>query len=166
MAISQKRPFGINVEDKKRRIVDVVVKFGRDNVSIGEIETIKRWSYWDKCYEDETGRDITTSCPVCKKRITYFNTGWAFINRDLKEDMPDERYYARAYEMLSGHIKTQIRLEGCQKHMQLILDIFGDRDGMEILDMFAKKNLLVAKAICDFINSKLVTNDVNVGVSE
>ncbi len=157
MGMSQKRPFGVNVEDRKRRIIEAILDFARDNSTLGEVRVVDSW--WKDRDNGKSVRDFKITCPACNKSDGDYYINYGFQDKDISKDLEDDVYYNWAYGMLSHHIKNQIRLNGCKKHMQLILDIFGQQDGMEILDMFARKNLMVAKAICEFINSKLMTND-------
>ena len=157
MGIEQKRPFGINVEDRKRKLINIIVKFSKENSVLGKKRVVDSW--WHDSDNGKVVRDFKITCPACGKSERTYYIDYGFKDRDIDKDLKDEVYYRWAYDMLSHHIKQQIRMNGCKKHMQLILDIFGEKDGMEILDMFAKKNLLVAKLICEFINSKLQTCD-------
>lgn len=162
--ISNRRPFSINVEDRKRKIIDIVMKFARDNSELGDKFVVDSW--WKDEDNGKEARNFKMMCPACGKTESYRYTDYAFIDNDINKDIEEDTYYSWAYGMLSGHVKQQIRLNGCKKHMQLILDIFGNKDGMEILEMFAKKNIIVAKLISDFIISKTQICDAHGGLGE
>lgn len=159
MSLDRKRPFGVNVEDRKQKLIKLVYKFSRENMSMGEKKEREEYSHWNKTSYKSWGKNVKLSCPICPCNINYFLGDYAFIDRDFNKDLTDDQYYDWAYQMLSHHVKRKVRMDGCNDHMQLILDIFGEKEGLEILEMFAKKNLIVAQRICEFIQSRVLVSE-------
>lgn len=157
MAKEMKIPFHIKDIDDRKIVIEKMVKFGKVSTKI-----IKKEKLFHKSLGNVIEYYSKTNCPCCDwsdnnismKCPKDTKDNWYKFN---KGNLPNERYYRIASELFN-HAKYKIRINGCKKHMQLVLDIFGNNIGIEILNMFVKKNREVVKSINEFINSKKLSN--------
>jgi len=102
-------------------------------------------------------------CPCCEKKW------WKSYNYDLWRD----KYYSKKevynrqrnnaiWELekrIVRHINNEVRLNGCVKHMNLLLELFGEKKGKEILLKMAHKSRLVADSIEKFMDAVSVNKE-------
>lgn len=53
---------------------------------------------------------------------------------------------------IRSHIEGQIRLNGNAKHIKLLINILGKRRALEILEVFANRNILIGLALKSYMN--------------
>ncbi len=142
-----KRPFSINKELERNEMTKLVVKLGRDN---SKKET-ERHVDSDGFYRYVK---VFHNCPCCN-----LINNWRKMYSFHEENM-DEFDYETGYLYIIEHIKKMVRLHGEKKHMQFIIDFFGKENGTMILEHWARKNIMVAKLIADFIKEVKLTVEV------
>jgi len=145
--ISQKRPFNIMLEPERTFLIDKIAKFAKDNLEF--IEKDGECGCYTYVYHKHK-----FTCPVCKDTCIYSSCENYREPGIVDNELTKDRLYEIGFKIISYHIKPKIRLRGYIEYMQLILDIFGEEKGLKVLDIFARKNIIVAKMICEFIEEK------------
>lgn len=52
---------------------------------------------------------------------------------------------------LRTHIERKIRLNGSAEHIQILIDVLGDKESLELLEIWANKNILIGIALKKYI---------------
>jgi hypothetical protein len=137
--ITQKRPFSINIELQRNEMTKLVIDLGIKCSTFETKEEGNTYSEYD-CY-----KRVHIKCPCCSL-CNYSRKLHKYRYKEISDFN-----YVTGYLYILDHIKTMVRLHGERSHMQFILDYFGKEKGLFILENWAKKNILVARLISEFI---------------
>lgn len=83
-------------------------------------------------------------CPCGKSNLCG-----ARISCDKEGNLKDDKSYdvrELSFKLL-GHIERQIRMNACLKHIEILTGFIGKEKTLEKLDVWAKKNMVVALAL-------------------
>ena len=98
----------------------------------------KKGRYFKRYYLD---------CP-CKKSRLY--------GEDVecnKEGKVKYEFISHATFRIKNHIEHQIRVNACKLHIELLIKIVGDKEALDIIDYWSKKNIIVGLALKRYVDS-------------
>jgi len=102
---------------------------------------------YDKYYNQEGRyyRKVSISCPCGKDRL--------YSSKSECDKEGNFNYWKPIHESsrLLLHIEHQIRMNASKFHIDLLKEIIGEESTIEILERFAKKNMVVALALKKYI---------------
>lgn len=133
----------------KSKIVNHITDEERIKIIKNMIETIGQF-YTEKKGEREwnsgdTYDDAEITCPCGRTIWAHFKDKYSYHPKTK-----EERIYYMWHEFYC-HIVYHIRMNGSKEHMDLLVKILGEKNGIILLEKFARKNMLVALALKNYI---------------
>lgn len=126
------------------------------NLEIGEVEN--SWANGVK-QEDRFEFSYSIKCPCGKSSLYYNNDIWLGKSNEIKKENIEDACSRASYKILR-HIENQIRMNADKYHIDLLINLIGKEKAMELLEKWAKKNLIVALALKKYIE-QLKEKEIN-----
>ena len=114
---------------------------------------IKLREYTDKSRHCENTRIgyCDFKCP-CKK--SSFMSDTIYIRKEEDFKISDDNIIHFSHVLLK-HIENQIRMNGSEYHINLLIDLIGKEEALTYLERWAKKNMIVALMLKKYIKKDI-----------
>ena len=102
-------------------------------------------------------------CPCCGHETTFYE--WLGNSEyNYGDDYPNKPY-RKCFQHFMMHLRAKIRLSGDEKHIRLLIELFGEKEACEILEKMAKKNMIVALRLSNVVKElkRGIINENNSG---
>ena len=123
-----------------KEIEDKFMEYVSNNVTISE-ETYASW--YNK---DTIIKRAHIDCPCGSDRLQFVE-----VHIDSDGDLTGNWHIKELAWKLSTHVEKKIRLRADKEHIDILTNIIGKEKSLELIYVWAKKNIVVAAALMEYI---------------
>lgn len=129
-----------------KELENIVIEYVKDNFRISE-------DIYPSCWNrDRMVKHVYIDCPCGNDRLQFVE---ARIDKDNNAE-GGYHFSEMAWKLLL-HIERKIRLNADKKHIDILINLIGKEDALDIVHKFARKNVAVAAALLKHI--EVLTSD-------
>ena len=137
----------------KKDIEDKFVEFVKNNVRISE-DTYTSWYNKERMV-----KHASIDCPCGSDRLQPSE-----IHIDENKNPTSDYHIQELAWKLSTHVEKKVRLRADKEHIDILTNIIGKEKALELIYAWAKKNIVVAAALMEYIKTQ--TCDAILGVHD